>query len=50
MSVISWISYTVILILIRLYEWIINDSEKTLPKMTLVWTILAVFLGYVWGK
>ena len=29
---------------------IINDSEKTLPKMTLVWTILAVFLGYVWGK
>lgn len=49
-SVILWISYTVVLLLMQLYKWIINDSEKILPKMTLVWTILAAFLGYVWGK
>lgn len=49
-SFILWISYTVVMLLMQLYEWIINDSEKTLPKMTLVWTILAAFLGYVWGK
>ena len=46
---IAWVSYTVILILMRLYKWIVSDTEKMLPKITLVWTIIAALLGYIWG-
>lgn len=48
--VMSWCSYTFIFYLKRLYAWITDDKDKSLAKLTFIWTILAAIFGYFWGK
>lgn len=48
--VMSWCSYTFIFYLKRLYAWITDDKDKSLAKLTFIWTILAAIFGYFLGK
>lgn len=48
--VLSWLSHTILLLLWKIYDWIVCEKEKMLPKLTFIWTILAAFFGYILGK
>ena len=48
--VMSWCAYTFMFYLRRLYIWITEDKDKSLAKLTFIWTILAAVFGYLWGK
>lgn len=48
--VISWLSHTILLLLLKIYDWIVCEKEKMLPKLTFIWTILAALFGYIFGK
>ena len=43
--VLSWLSHTILLLLWKIYDWIVCEKEKMLPKLTFIWTILAAFFG-----
>ena len=48
--VLSWLSHTILLFLWKIYDWIVCEKEKMLPKLTFIWTILAALFGYILGK
>ena len=48
--VLSWLSHTILLLLWKIYDWIVCEKEKMLPKLTFIWTILAALFGYILGK
>ena len=48
--VLSWLSHTILLFLWKIYDWIVCEKEKMLPKLTFIWTILAALFGYIFGK
>jgi membrane protein len=48
--VLSWLSHTILLLLWKIYDWIVCEKEKMLPKLTFTWTILAALFGYIFGK
>lgn len=45
-----WVSYTVIVGTIWLYDWIVKDSQTMLAKLTFIWSVLAALLGYSIGR
>ena len=43
--VLSLLQHTILLLLWKIYDWIVCEKEKMLPKLTFIWTILAAFFG-----
>lgn len=45
-----WVSYTIIVGIISLYDWTVKDSQTMLAKLTFIWSVIAALLGYSIGR
>lgn len=47
LNAIVWIIFTIAWLVKQLYLWVLNPSENSLAKLTFLWGMIVVILGYI---